>query len=73
LRVGIVPHAGLEPAGRLRPLGELVDGTPRATASSSPRYGVIHAEAARLIGNRLAALRPVCRVITEVGSSQGAR
>jgi Uma2 family endonuclease len=36
---------------------ELVDGTPRAMAPSSPRHGAIQAEAARQIGNRLAACR----------------
>ena len=46
---------------------ELVDGTPRAMAPSSPRHGAIQAEAARLIGNRLAELRPDCRVVTEAG------
>ena len=46
---------------------ELVDGTPRAMAPSAPRHGAIQAEAARLIGNRLAELRPTCRVITEAG------
>jgi len=46
---------------------ELVDGTPRAMAPSSPRHGAIQAEVARLIGNRLADLRPTCRVITEAG------
>jgi Uma2 family endonuclease len=46
---------------------ELVDGVPRAMAPSSPRHGAIQAEAARLIGNRLAGLRPACRVITEAG------
>jgi Uma2 family endonuclease len=46
---------------------DLVDGTPRAMAPSSPRHGAIQAEATRLIGNRLAELRPACRVITEAG------
>jgi Uma2 family endonuclease len=46
---------------------ELVDGIPRAMAPSHPRHGAIQAEAARLIGNRLADLRPTCRVITEAG------
>jgi Uma2 family endonuclease len=46
---------------------ELVDGMPRAMAPSAPRHGAIQAEAARLIGNRLADLRPACRVITEAG------
>jgi Uma2 family endonuclease len=46
---------------------ELVDGTPRAMAPSAPRHGAIQAEAARLIGNGLAELRPTCRVVTEAG------
>lgn len=52
---------------------ELVDGTPRAMAPSSPRHGAIQAEAARLIGNRLAEVRPACRVITEAGIQPKAR
>lgn len=46
---------------------ELVDGVPRAMAPPSPRHALIQAEAARLIGNRLADLRPACRVMTEIG------
>jgi Uma2 family endonuclease len=53
------------------PLGgdrwELVDGTPRAMAPSSPRHGAIQAEAARLLGNHLVESRPGCRVVTEPG------
>lgn len=46
---------------------ELIDGTPRAMAPSSPRHGAIQAEAARLIGNHLVESRPAGRVITEAG------
>jgi Uma2 family endonuclease len=46
---------------------ELVDGAPRAMAPASPRHGAIHNEAGRLIGNHLAAERPVCRVVIEPG------
>jgi Uma2 family endonuclease len=46
---------------------ELIDGEARAMAPATPRHGAIQAEAARLIGNRLADLRPACRVITEPG------
>jgi len=46
---------------------ELIDGTPRAMAPASPRHGAIQSEAARLIGNCLAELRPTCRVVTEPG------
>jgi Uma2 family endonuclease len=46
---------------------ELVDGTPRAMAPAAPRHGAIQSEAARLIGNHLAAVRPACRVIVEPG------
>ena len=46
---------------------ELVDGIPRAMAPATPRHCAIQAEAARLIGNRLADLRSTCRVITEPG------
>jgi Uma2 family endonuclease len=40
---------------------ELVDGSPRAMAPSSPRHGAIQAEVARLIGNRLGR---VCKRLT---------
>ena len=46
---------------------ELVDGTPRAMAPSTPRHGAIQAEAARLIGNHLVEKRPACRLVTEAG------
>jgi Uma2 family endonuclease len=46
---------------------ELIDGTLRAMAPAAPRHGAIQGEVARLIGNRLAALRPECRVIIEPG------
>jgi Uma2 family endonuclease len=46
---------------------ELVDGTPRAMAPSTPRHGAIQAEAARLIGNHLVETRPACRLVTEAG------
>src|SRR4051794_9575941 len=46
---------------------ELVDGTPQAMAPAAPRHGAIQNEAGRLIGNRLAELRPASRVITEPG------
>ena len=51
---------------------ELIDGTPRAMAPAAPRHGAIQSEVSRLIGNRLAELRPTCRVIIEPGI-QGAR
>jgi Uma2 family endonuclease len=46
---------------------ELIDGTLQAMAPATPRHGAIQGEAGRLIGNRLAALRPECRVIIEPG------
>jgi Uma2 family endonuclease len=46
---------------------ELIDGTPRAMAPAAPRHGAIQSEVSRLIGNRLAELRPACRVIIEPG------
>jgi Uma2 family endonuclease len=46
---------------------ELIDGTIRAMAPAAPRHGAIQGEAGRLIGNRLAGLRPECRVIIEPG------
>jgi Uma2 family endonuclease len=46
---------------------ELIDGTPQAMAPAAPRHGAIQNEVGRLIGNRLAELRPACRVITETG------
>lgn len=46
---------------------ELVDGTPWAMAPETARHAVIQAEAARLLGNHLAAVRPDCRVATEPG------
>ena len=46
---------------------ELVDGTPRAMAPSTPRHGAIQAQAARLIGNHLVETRPACRLVTEAG------
>jgi Uma2 family endonuclease len=46
---------------------ELIDGTLRAMALAAPRHGAIQGEISRLIGNRLAALQPECRVIIEPG------
>jgi Uma2 family endonuclease len=46
---------------------ELIDGTPRAMVPASPKHGAIQAEAARLIGNHLADLRPACRIVVEPG------
>jgi Uma2 family endonuclease len=46
---------------------ELIDGTARAMAPAAPRHGAIQSEVGRLIGNRLAELRPDCRVVTEPG------
>jgi Uma2 family endonuclease len=46
---------------------ELVDGTPLMMAPASPRHAAIQAEVGRLIGNRLADLRPACRVLVEAG------
>jgi Uma2 family endonuclease len=46
---------------------QMTDGTLRAMAPAVPRHGAIQGEVARLIGNRLAALRPECRVIIEPG------
>jgi hypothetical protein len=46
---------------------ELIDGTPQAMAPAAPTHGAIQAEAARLIGNYLAEVRPHCRVIIEPG------
>jgi Uma2 family endonuclease len=42
---------------------ELIDGTPRVIPPVEPRHGAIHSEVGRLIGNRLAVLRPTCHVI----------
>jgi Uma2 family endonuclease len=47
---------------------ELVDGVPVAMAPASDRHALIHAEAARLIGNHLAEHRPDCRVLIEPGA-----
>jgi len=46
---------------------ELVDGAPRAMAPASPVHGAIQGEAARLIGNHHAAVRPECRTVVEPG------
>jgi Uma2 family endonuclease len=45
---------------------ELVEGIVRAMAPSSPRHGLIAAQAARLLGNHLDAY-PQCRVLIEPG------
>jgi Uma2 family endonuclease len=45
---------------------ELIDGMPEAMAPSTPRHGLIHAEAARILGNHLAQ-QPHCRVVTGHG------
>ena len=50
---------------------ELVDGTPIAIGPSSLRHGAIHAEAARLIGNHLRAVRPECRALIRPGVRPG--
>jgi Uma2 family endonuclease len=46
---------------------ELIDGVARAMAPAAPRHGAIQNEIGRLMGNHLAELRSVCRVVTEPG------
>lgn len=44
---------------------DLADGVPRAMAPSMPVHGLIQANAARLLGNHMAAQRRLCPVLTE--------
>ena len=46
---------------------ELIDGAPVAMAPASDRHALIHAEAARLLGNHFAEHRPDCRTLIEPG------